>query len=264
MLVNVINAVYQISQDIIITTKPDRIKKYKKIINKEIKIIPDDPPLRNSMILAGINAGIQHLQNEYILLVAGDMPFIKPEVIKILIDKAPQNDATVPILPNGITQPLLAIYKHDHIYKNIKIILRKKQNRATDLIRSSYKIKFIPTEEIKRVDPELQSLININRPIDIQKQIIKQTPNTVKTYDIIHKDQHPYWKALNAYLNHSYQQATLLFIKESKIYKKHGISHLELHALCDALNTHQLIKKEQTKINQRIHKLIDIIYNNTK
>jgi molybdopterin-guanine dinucleotide biosynthesis protein A len=259
MLLNVIDTALQISQDIIIATKPERINKYKKIINKQIKIISDDPPIKDSMLLAGVNAGIQHLQNEYILIIAGDMPFIKPEVIKILIDNMHQNDVTVPIYPNGITQPLLAIYKREHIQKSIKTILKKEQNRATDLIRNAYTIKFISTDEIKRVDPELKSLTSINKPTDIQNQTSKQMLNIVKTYNIIFKDPHPYWRALNAYLNHFYQQAGLLFTKEAKIYKEYGITHLELHTLYDALNAYQKIKKDQPRIHQRLHQLIKII-----
>ncbi|MGB9729724.1 MAG: molybdenum cofactor guanylyltransferase [Thermoprotei archaeon] len=261
MLINVIDTVSQISQNIIITTKPERIEKYKKVINvnKEIKIIPDDPPLKNSVPLAGINAGIKHLQNEYILLLAGDMPFIKPEVIKILINNASQNDATVPILYNGITQPLLAIYKYDHVHKSIKIILRKKQKRVTDLIRSAYTIRFVSADEIRSVDPELKSLISINRPEEIQKQTIKRTPNIVKVHSITYKDPHPYWKALNAYLDHSYQEAALLFAEESRIFKKYGITHLELHALYDASNAYQKIRERRPEIDQRIYALMKII-----
>ncbi|MEM3832318.1 MAG: molybdenum cofactor guanylyltransferase [Thermoprotei archaeon] len=260
MLVNVIDALSQISQDIVITTKPDRIEKYKRIINaKEIKIIPDDPPLKVSLPLVGINAGIQHLQNEYILLVAGDMPFIKPELIKILINNVSQNDVTVPIFCNGITQPLLAIYRYNYVYKIIKTILRKKQKRVTDLIRGAYTIGFILEDEMRSVDPELKSLISINRPEEIKKQTIKQVPNTIKIRRIIYKDPHPYWKALNAYLERSYQKAALLFVEESRMFRKYGVTHLELHALYDALNAYREIGKELPEINQRVCDLTRII-----
>jgi molybdopterin-guanine dinucleotide biosynthesis protein A len=244
MLLNVVDVALQISQDIVVATKPERINKYKKIIDKQIKIISDDPPIKDSMLLAGVNAGIQHLQNEYILIIAGDMPFIRPEVIKILIDNAHQNDVTAPIHPDGITEPLLAIYKHGHIQKSIKTILKKEQIRATDLIRSAYKIRFIPTDEIRKVDPELRSLISINKPKEMQKQILRQMLNNAKVYSITFKDLHPYWEALNAYLNRFYQHAALLFTEEAKVYRKYGITHLELHALNDALNVYKKLNYE--------------------
>ncbi len=60
--------------------------------------------------LAGIHAGLTAAANELNVIVACDMPFISPELAKMMLEQAADYDAVVPMI-NGQQHPLFSIFK---------------------------------------------------------------------------------------------------------------------------------------------------------
>lgn len=92
-----------------------------------------------------------------------DMPFIKKEVIELMINESISDDCVVPRWNNGYLEPLFSIYPVkkglEQAYKNIQ----KNKYKLKYLINNSWKINYISIEQkIKSVDNNLSSFININ------------------------------------------------------------------------------------------------------
>jgi molybdopterin-guanine dinucleotide biosynthesis protein A len=61
--------------------------------------------------MAGIGTGLAACEGEYAIVVACDMPFVDPDVVEYLFERAEGNDAAVPRLDDGWYQTTQAVYR---------------------------------------------------------------------------------------------------------------------------------------------------------
>lgn len=102
-------------------------------------------------------------------VIACDMPFIKEELIKYILDKwTEEYDIVVPIF-NNKPQPLFGIYSK-RIIKSIEENIKKGEKSLCKLIRNK-NVYFISEEVVKRIDSEGKTFININTLEDYKKGI---------------------------------------------------------------------------------------------
>lgn len=260
ILMHIIDSVYEVFKNIVVVTKSNRIDKYKNIIgNKDVLVVSDEEDEFHPLI--GIKSGIKYLKTNFIVVVAGDMPYLKPNVIQLLIKDAHIYDVVAPIWPNGVVETLLAVYKRRHLEKSVEFALRKAFNKPSDLMRSAYSLKFLSIEKFKEVDPKLRSFININKLDDLRlsERTLYTTKKNVNKYEIKHKKEHPYWAALKSYIESDFKNAFKYFAKEADLYKKLGWIHLELHALYDLLNLSNILNMDAGFLHRRIEEVHTII-----
>jgi molybdopterin-guanine dinucleotide biosynthesis protein A len=130
----------------------------RKIDNKEFKIIIDRErkgPLR------AIKYAFPFLTKDKVFITGCDFPFITKELVNLICNK--DYDIVLPLLE--YPQPLLGCYKTSFIESNYERV-----NSFVDLINLAKSVYLIGTEEIKIVDPLLNSVLNINRINDILKK----------------------------------------------------------------------------------------------
>ena len=129
----------------------------------DLTIVTDIFDLRSS--LTGIHTGLFYSNNPYAFFSACDTPFLKKELVEILVKQIEQKiDIIMPETAAGF-EPLCAIYSkrclkpaEDHLKANkVKIQWAFRSNR----------IKNIPENQLRTVDPELRSFLNINTPEDL-------------------------------------------------------------------------------------------------
>jgi molybdopterin-guanine dinucleotide biosynthesis protein A len=129
----------------------------------DVLIVGDLLPIRSS--LTGIHAGLFYTRSPHAFITACDMPFLKREMIHILLrELQPQWDAIVPVTREGY-QPLCALYSR-RCLKPIEEQLTKEELKISKLF-SRVKVKKIPEEILRRVDPDLISFFNINTQEDL-------------------------------------------------------------------------------------------------
>ncbi|MDD2777432.1 MAG: molybdenum cofactor guanylyltransferase [Methanocellales archaeon] len=119
--------------------------------------------------VAGILAGLQCAKGEYALVVACDMPFINPAVVDFLFSLAEGYDAVVPIWPDGNIEPLHAIYKRKSTIKACEGAIQKDDRRIISPLKALSRIRYVSIEEIKEIDPELRTFINVNTMADLER-----------------------------------------------------------------------------------------------
>jgi len=117
-------------------------------------IIKDGGPM------TGILSALSIPDVSELLVTACDMPFIMPEVIKYVVNKWVEGyNAVIPVFDNK-PQPLLGIYSK-RIARDMEQSIK---NGERSLIRFLHKIDvlYIDEKEIKAIDPEGRSFVNIN------------------------------------------------------------------------------------------------------
>lgn len=116
--------------------------------------------------LAGLHAGLFHASNDYAYVAACDTPFINPGVIEYLVDKAqPGFDVVIPRTDDGL-EALSAVYS-----KSCLPLIEKNLENHIFMIKKFFrpgKVKEIPVTVLKKIDPKLDFILNINTLADLE------------------------------------------------------------------------------------------------
>ncbi|MFX1239063.1 MAG: molybdenum cofactor guanylyltransferase [Promethearchaeota archaeon] len=177
-----IEVIQKFSKDIyLIAHSEEQIYNYKKLVNfpKNINFIIDDrelfsyPNMFKPML--GVYSGFKELSSlgfKKAFLFSCDMPLIKPEVIELMISHSVEYECVIPKWENGFIEYFFAIYPVDKGFKRAKQILTTKNYGLVNFIDKNWIINYISVEkDIKPIDQNFISLMNINGPIDIYKII---------------------------------------------------------------------------------------------
>ena len=143
---------------IIVTNNPEEHKALR------VKLVKDIIPDKGS--LGGLYSGLVHSGTSHSFVVAVDMPFLNPDLIKYMKKFCPKYDVITPKI-KGIYEPLHTIYSKNclpHIEKQI-------QDNNLRIIEffPKLRVKEIKEPTIRKFDPELLSFFNINTLEDYQK-----------------------------------------------------------------------------------------------
>jgi molybdopterin-guanine dinucleotide biosynthesis protein A len=140
---------------------------YKKLLPASAHIVKDR--FRVKTPLVGILTGFEEMQSEYSAVLSCDTPFVKGDVLRLLFRKAARSDAAIPKWPNGDIEPLQAVYKVRSAIPAAKLALSRHEFRNVDMIKRLSRVTYVPVREIKRIDSELITFLNINRASDLRR-----------------------------------------------------------------------------------------------
>ncbi len=130
----------------------------------DMTVVTDIIPTRCA--LAGIHAGLFYASFHNVYVTACDTPFINPCVIEYIVGQAaPQFEVVIPWTDDGL-EPLSAVYSKDCI-PLIEANLEKDIYMIKKFFRKK-KVKQIPVEKIKALDPDMQFIFNVNTPADLE------------------------------------------------------------------------------------------------
>jgi len=180
LILHQIEALSNFDEEIfLVSSSEEQLFSYRKDINfpENITFLFDDReyfpyPEIHSPIL-GVYTALKELNSlgfEKVLILSGDSPLIKKEVVRLLIDTSSSFDCTIPKWNNGFLEPLFAIYPIEKTLKRARENLINKKFNLNHLLEEAWNINYVSVEEsIQPLDKNLVSLININGPIDIEK-----------------------------------------------------------------------------------------------
>ena len=120
--------------------------------------MPDQGPLM------GLYSGLSAIYTQRALVVAVDMPFILPALVTFLLSQ-PQSDSLLVPLVNNVPQVLLALYPRT-ILPLIEQLLQQGRHDPRSLLDVAL-VQYIEETQLRSVDPNLRSFININTPEEL-------------------------------------------------------------------------------------------------
>ena len=158
IIAHVIDTVRELSNDVIVVS--NRAEAYAPF---GARVVPDyDPP---SGPLGGIAAGLSAARYDLALVVACDMPFLKIDLLRYLIDLAVDADA-VTLQIEDQYEPLHAIYRracltaiHQHLTAG---------DRRVISFYADVRLRSIPEADWRTIDPDGRSTANLNTPDDLR------------------------------------------------------------------------------------------------
>lgn len=121
--------------------------------------------------IGGIATALDHAQklngpDSWVLCVGCDMPLIKSEVLQLLLSRRSGCDIVMPITAFG-PEPLCALYRAG-LFGTIKAQVEADNLRIRNLLDTTEACR-LGEDDIRRLDPELISFVNVNRPDDLER-----------------------------------------------------------------------------------------------
>ncbi|MHA1891137.1 MAG: molybdenum cofactor guanylyltransferase, partial [Promethearchaeota archaeon] len=124
----------------------------------------------NRAPLTGVLAALTKCSERFAFFVSGDMPLIQHDVISYLLENLSENDdAVVPVWGNGYLEPTLAVYKTKTFLNKVQEFWNEGIMQLVKPVQALQNKKYITIKEIRKVDPRLLSLLNVNDPDDLEK-----------------------------------------------------------------------------------------------
>jgi len=181
----------------------ERNLKVMKKLFREIFIVTNQPELysylRVPMLgdvysirgpMTGVLTALINSSNNWIFVSACDMPFIDPDVIRFMarerynptcitiIDRGHKSasgtistadiyDTVIPLSAYK-AEPLFAFYSKKIMSSLDQFVLTGKKSIKYFLLNHDKRVKYITSDELKNIDPELRSFINLNTPEDVE------------------------------------------------------------------------------------------------
>ena len=121
-------------------------------------VIPGQGPL------GGIYTGLLFAQGENVFVSACDMPFVRPALIRRMVQLAGEYDVVIPEKKEGL-EPLHAIYS-SRCLPHSKSMLDRGQLQVISFF-PAVKVYRLSSDEIGQLDPQGLSFFNINTPEDM-------------------------------------------------------------------------------------------------
>ncbi|MEJ7599371.1 MAG: molybdenum cofactor guanylyltransferase [Kofleriaceae bacterium] len=124
--------------------------------------VPDGGPL------AGIAAGLAATTTPWLLVVAGDMPYLSGALIDLVVSHIADTVDAVAIRIGGLPEPLMCALRTTAapvVVGRLATGQRKASRLFTD---GELRVAWIEEATLRAIDPELATLRNINRPEDLR------------------------------------------------------------------------------------------------
>lgn len=163
MLARVVRLVGEVADDVIVVTRPGNTfappgggHPFRQL---PVRIVHD--PVEHLGPLAGIAAGLAASTSDTNLVVACDMPLVKPAVLRRLVELRDGADACVAVV-DGFASPLCAVYG-PHVAAAARDLLAAGERRAMALL-DRVQTKRVEGALFRDLDPNLDSFVSCDTP----------------------------------------------------------------------------------------------------
>ena len=150
----------------------DRQTLYRRILAQysvgDVEFVLDQTnrPIKGPLL--AITSGLQAIDAEFVLVVPADMPFLKLQVVQYLLDACRSFDVAVPMWPDGTLETLLMALNREPCLEIAETLTALGRANADGIARGAGSLRLIsPLHEIRRLDPDFRSFININSQQDL-------------------------------------------------------------------------------------------------
>lgn len=124
--------------------------------------------------LGGIATALHHAGHSHVLVVACDMPLLSQSLLEAMADIPRDYDVLIPATDAArsdqqgeVTYETLHAIYHRRCLPGIERRIAAGQLKVADALQS-LNVRVLPESWLRELDPELDSLMNVNRPADLE------------------------------------------------------------------------------------------------
>lgn len=185
ILIHAVENVCGVVEEIIVCVNDETRKaRYLEVLVEngfdDVKLVTDEKIEGLGGPIIAILTGLKATDADYCLTLPCDMPLLKPKVADYLFNQAKDSNVVAPMWPNGRLETLIMVLKRSDIQNIASTLCQLNRSRPLDIIRAALKVLLVTlVGEIKSLDPELKSFVNINCPQDLSRLPARQTQGPV-------------------------------------------------------------------------------------
>lgn len=116
--------------------------------------------------LGALYTAVVTASTPYVLVLAGDLPFVTSEFLAALVAHRTEGEAIVP-RPGGRWQPLCAVY-HRQVAERLRARIDRGHWRVTEAL-DDLDVRAITDAELAGFDTDGRLLLNVNTPDDLRR-----------------------------------------------------------------------------------------------
>ncbi len=127
---------------------------------------------RGKGALGGIHSALKHAGSDDVLICGCDLPFVSSEFFTLLIGAYKNGDdgGVVPEQPDGVLQPLAAIYSRSRCLPECEAILSDTEaSYAVSALLDKVTPHVVPFSEYSHLANANRLLVNLNTPEDLER-----------------------------------------------------------------------------------------------
>jgi len=161
------------SHVVVVTNRPEALAD--ATLPAGVRILQDEVAYQGP--LGGLVTALHAAEDDWVLAVAADMPWLRPEVVRLLWDARSDAQVVMPVGEKG-PEPLLALYHRDCLPVAERVL--ESGRRRLVAMFPSLKVVEVPLSALRAADPDLMSLVNVNTPEDLS-DVRDGTPPATRT-----------------------------------------------------------------------------------
>jgi molybdopterin-guanine dinucleotide biosynthesis protein A len=149
-----------VDEIILVARNPEQCRRFEGV--EGVRCITD---IRSGLgPIGGLHAGSVAAQGDLIFVSACDMPCINPAVISYLFERIDGYDAAIPVWNPDMLEPLHAVYRKTALVT----YLESHDSLSLRAMIMNLSARYIPVDDIKKIDPDLRTFTNINKLEDLE------------------------------------------------------------------------------------------------
>lgn len=164
LIVHVFDRVAQVTGEIVVTVKSAEQTGMVRQLLPLVRVVLDDSASQSPLV--GFLTGLRALRAAYVFVAPCDTPFIVPDVIRLLRDRASEDDGAISIGRGRRLEPLCAIYRRDKAIRAAQKSIESERMSMLEMLDGLEKLARVPTEDVQKLDPHLLTFRNINTAED--------------------------------------------------------------------------------------------------
>jgi molybdenum cofactor guanylyltransferase len=218
------------------------------LLSEDVSVIEDRDEVRGTGPAAGIVSSVLALDQEELLFLAGDMPWVSPDALARLRDaaRAATLGVACPAQENGIVDSLVQFQKREAVLPLVREFLtqRSRPIRPIDFLRATHRGGVVPRAGLSD-DPS--TFENVNTVRDLERGTgapsSSRAPSSAasasgrrasSTIRIPEHGPELFWSAHRLRRRQMPEEAAHAFQQEAALYRRLQLGHLEYHCLIDA------------------------------
>lgn len=145
---------------VVVTNRPEALAEAG--LDDSVRVLADEVAYQGP--LGGLATALAAAEDEWVLAVAADMPWLEPALVRALWEARGDAQVVMPVSEKG-PEPLLALY-HRSCLDEARRVLASGRRRLIALLPSATVVE-VPLDSLRAYDPELRSLVNVNTPEEL-------------------------------------------------------------------------------------------------
>lgn len=155
----------EISDDVIVVIGDKATEDYAPLLDGHARVARDAYDFRTP--LAGLATGFELAKHAYSVAVACDTPLVGHTLMEHLFERARGHSAAIPVW-RGLDrlEPLVSVYNSREAREAAQDAIGRGRLRCLDMISFLRDVAYVDVAELKQVDRDLRSFLNINSKDD--------------------------------------------------------------------------------------------------